>query len=330
MKKLFVILLVSVMALGCFAGCGGQDQTTNESDGPDTESEITWPEKPIQIVVGYGPGGDTDTYPRIMLSTLSEELGQPVAITTMEGAAASVASNYVRNAEPDGYTVLWHHTSILTSNIFGQTDYTHQAFAPTNMCVENKSYFIWGNSKWKSWEEIEAYAKENPGKLNVGMAPGGFAHLATVCLEGAGDIDVNYVDVGPAANGVIELLAGRIDIFPQTLPAMRDYLEKGQITVLGCLGDERSEALPDVPTFKELGYEVEVAMQYGFAFPKGTDEAIIDKFNSAVQIALNSDEFKEKNVYYGSKTSFYTKEEAWEQWDASYDFFMKYEKYFTW
>ena len=317
MKKLLVALLALVMVFALVA-CGGNG-----------EEEFTWPEEDIEIVVPYNPGGDTDTYARELLASLSEELGVTVSITTMTGSSGTVAANYVKNdAANDGYTCLFWHSSILTNNLFGLSDYSYEAF--TNACtiVENPSYFAFAAPKYKDLQGLIDYAKANPGQVVAGGTTGGFNYLATKVFEKALGLEFKYVDCTSAGDAAAEIMAGRMDLFLTMLPAMKDYVDNGSILNIACLGAERSYAAPDVPTLVELGYDnVKVKQTYGFQFPAGTDQKIIDKFNAAVEKCIATDAYKATNEKYGSSVVAHYGADATATWKSEMEYYTQFKQY---
>ena len=331
MKKLFAMMLSLLMVFSLVA-CGAKPNDTS-TDDPSTDGDKTldWPTSNIEVVVPYNPGGDTDTYARALLEDLSSTLGVTVSITNMTGSSGAVAAEYVQAAEPDGNTVLFWHSSMLTNKIFGNADYSYEAYENANILVQNGSYFVFCSPKWSSFDELIAYAKENPGKVIAGGTNGGFNYLATIVLEGATDVDFGYVDCTSAGDAAVEIMAGRMDVFLTMLPAMKDYVESGDINCVACVGPERSAAAPDVPTLVEMGHEdVKIQQTYGFHFPKGTDSAIIDKWNEACKQAVSTDAYKAINDGYGSVVTTYFGADATRVWQEQMDYYMSFDKYFTW
>lgn len=302
-----------------------------KTDEKEEAADIDWPTSDIEVVVPYNPGGDTDTYARAMLDGLSDILGVTVSITNMTGSSGAVAAEYVQNAEPDGNTVLFWHSSILTNKIFGNVDYSYEAYENANILVQNGSYFVFSSPKFGSFEELVSYAKEHPGEVVAGGTNGGFNYLATVVLQGALDIEFKYVDCTSAGDAAVEIMAGRMDVFLTMLPAMQDYVESGDVNILACVGAERSEAAPDVPTLVEMGYDdIKIQQTYGYQFPKGTDQAIIDKWNDACAQVVATDAYKEINDGYGSVVATYYGQDATDVWAQEMEYYMGFEKYFLW
>ena len=342
-RKLLAVLLTLLM-LFALAGCGGgsNNNTTPANNEPQQNTEpaqntepveepLDWPTSNIEVIVPYNPGGDTDTYARALLEDLSKELGVTVSITNMTGSSGAVAAEHVKGSNPDGYTVLFWHSSILTNKIFGNVDYSYEAFDNANILVQNGSYFVFCSPKWSSFDELLAYAKDHPGEVIAGGTNGGFNYLATIVLEGACGIDFGYVDCTSAGDAAVEIMAGRMDVFLTMLPAMKDYVESGDINCVACVGAERSAAAPDVPALVEMGHDdIKIQQTYGFHFPKGTDPRIIEKWNEACAKCVATDSYKQINDGYGSVVTTYYGDDATAVWASEMEYYMGFDKYFTW
>lgn len=333
MKRMLSMLLAVLMCLSLVA-CGQQETTDNGSSSDATQQGGTaWPEHAIEMVIPYSAGGDTDTWGRTFVQHISEYLGVPVTVTNMPGSSGSVGADYVRTAANDGYTVLFAHSALLVSKIFGQVDFTYTDFANANVLVDDDSYYLNGNpNKWPGgWEEVSAYAKEHPGEVVLGYAPGSQAHLFALMLMGATGLDFKLVDIGDQSSALVELLAGRIDILPGSIASLREYKETGELVPFVSYKAERdTNVAPDVPTWSELGYDLWGGYLYGTHFPTGTDQAIIDKWNAACAYAQEQDDVKAVYEKYAANPVMWSGADATKAWDDLWDTFMKYEEYFTW
>lgn len=318
MKKVLSLILALVMALTLVA-CGSQEPAGDDQ----APVENPWPEKTIEIIIPYSPGGDTDTYAREIAAQLEDILGVSIVCTNVTGSSGSIAADQVRNSNPDGYTVLWTHNTLLCGYAFQQTDYAHEAFEVANIMAYNGSYYFFANSeRFKTWEEFAAYCEANPGKANIVVPVGGFAHLVAMQTIAQTGIDVNIVDADSAATCCVELFADRAQACPGTLQSMGDYYTGGSFSALGGYAPDRLACAPDTPSFKELGYDLAAYMNFGFFFPKGTDEAVIDIFNAACEQVVQSDAYGELLKKYNAEPVFYAKDEAVAEWDKMLDSFL--------
>lgn len=330
MMRRFAALIMTMAMMLTLAACGGKGSNTvagpgqqpdgaapsesaaGENNAPDT----SWPEKTIEIIIPYKPGGDTDTYAREIAAQLETLLGVSVVCTNVVGSSGSIAADQVRNSNPDGYTVLWTHNTLLCGYAFQQTDYAHEAFDAANIMAYNGSYYFFTNSeRFTTWEDFVKYCKDNPGKANIVVPVGGFAHLVAMQTIAQTGIEVNIVDADSAATCCVELYADRAQACPGTLQSMGDYITNGSFTALGGYASERLDCAPDTPSFKELGYDLEAYMYFGFFFPKGTDQAVIDKFNAACEQIIASDSYVELLSKYNAQPVFYAGDAAVTEWD---------------
>lgn len=337
------VIMAMLMLLSAFAACTKEAPAPSTAAAPPAAAqpadapaaaapaeELKWPEKTIEIIVGYSPGGDTDTYVRSMIEALSKELGVPVIITNKIGATGTVASEYVRTSDPDGYTLFWQHNALLTSRIFGQVDYHYDAFDVANLCVYNGSTYLFSaTNKWTSFADIVAYAKDHPGEILVGASPGSYSYLTAILTEAICGVDFNIVDMTNAAEGAVELMSGRLDMTVAQIAAYKDYVETGDLTPLVCFNEERQKNTPNTPTLAELGYkQLNNYWQYGFFFPKGTDPKIIDKFNDACEAVVGQQEIIDYLGTMNSEIAFYRTDAALARWDSMWELLMEFKEYY--
>lgn len=328
--KLLVMIFVVVLLAGT-TGCGNEagnaPDSTPSTPGALTATETDWPTRPVQLIIPYAPGGDTDTWGRALVEPLSDYLKQTVVATNMPGSSGSVGADYVRVADPDGYTVLFAHNALLTSNIFGQTDFIHTAFENANILVNDQSFYTLANlKKWPTWKKLEKEVRANPGEYILGVPPGSNAHLQAIIMESKTGLQFKWVDIGTAAEGNIEMLAGRVDMMFGSLASIGDYMKTGDLGPLVSYKPERDEFAPDVPTWKELGVDMWGGYLYGTHFPEGTDQAIIDKWNAACEYALAQQEVKDVYKRFGAEQILLKNADATKRWQEMFDMFMQYDE----
>lgn len=321
MKKLLVLLLAFAMVFSLCA-CGNNDEP----------EEIAWPEKDIQLIIPYGAGGDTDTYARQIASQLEDILGVSVVCSNVTGSAGSIAADQVMNSPADGYTVLWTHNTLLCNKAFGTTDYAHEAFETANIMVNNSSYYFFTREcDFATWQDFADYCKAHPGEVSLICPLGGFAHLVTCLTLAKSGLDVKVVEGKDAATCCVEVFSGRAQGVAGTFQSMSAYYQTGdpnEFTALACYGEERLDVAKDAPTFKELGYDgLDAYMYFGFFFPKGTDEKIIDKWNAACKQVAETAEFKDLCAKYSADAVWYAKGDAVAEWDTMLDSFMSVQEY---
>ena len=253
-----------------------------------------FPTKPVRIIVPYGPGG-VDLQTRAMAPTLSRILGQQVVIENREGGGAVIGTNAVKNAPPDGYTILFTGTSALAvvPHMRRNVGYTADDFVPLGNATGTALLIaVRADAPYKTLQELVAYAKANPGKINMGSAgPGTTTHMAGEAFQLAAGIDFTHVPYKGIGAAMQALIAGNSDIGFGIPTTMVPHARSGKARILASMGSERSEFAPDVPTLKEAGYDVIEITRFGFYAPAKTPPAVQQKLVDAVAQAARDPEF---------------------------------------
>lgn len=312
MKKLSSIILTVLMTAFLLTGCqtAGTQPSSSKSESSKADSsqvsqasassadqeaaDIAWPEKAIEIIVPYGSGGDVDFNARAYAEFLSDVLGVPAVVVNVAGSSGVIGATQAKDAKPDGYTVLYHQPPLLISQAMGLQDFGIEAYEMIAMCANVPGDILCVNKSLgvNSMEELMAYTKENPGKLNVSASIGTMNHIMALQMIDAG-FDINIVDGGNASERVASLLGNHVDLIMNSYGTVKDYLETGDFIALSTTNLERDPVFPDIPTCIELGYEVNFNKYHFMAFPKGTDEAIVNKMAEAVKTVNELAEYRE-------------------------------------
>jgi tripartite-type tricarboxylate transporter receptor subunit TctC len=253
--------------------------------------EARFPSRAVTLVVPFPPGGSADALPRIVAEKLRERWGQPVVIENRPGAAGSTGSGSVFRSPPDGLTLLATPAGPLAINALVQKTlpYEPAAFVPVALLALSPTVLtVRQNFPVNSAEELIAYAKANPGKLNyASQGPGSTSHLTGVMFTqatGADMVHVPYRGTGPA---LADILAGNVDLFFDNLGSSMPLHRAGKVKILAVATPERSKLLPDIPTLREAGLR-DFASSTWFAIvaPPGTPGAIADQINRAANEVL--------------------------------------------
>ena len=253
-----------------------------------------YPVKPVQIIVPTGTGGDTDINARLLAKYLQKELGKPVIVTNVTGAGGVIGSRQVKDANPDGYSVLFFHFGTLTQTLMKTADfYLLDDFEVRGIpLMDNTGVIVGKKGKYKDVKEMYDDAKARPGEVNFAMETGTVAHLVAYMMQDAGGVDFNIIDTGVAANKNAALLSGQSDGFYAVYLAVKPFVESGDFELLGVLSDERNPGLPGVKTLKEQGIDLAVPKFFYYAFPKGTPEDVMETFNAALKKVAENPEAK--------------------------------------
>ena len=252
----------------------------------------TFPSKPIRIVVPFGAGGVADLTARTVAGRLAEQLGQSVVIENKPGAGGVVAADTVLKAEPDGHTLLlMSNGTAVSAGLFKSLPFdTLKDFAP----ISTLGYFdiailAPADSRFKSLAELLAFARSNPGKLNIGSINiGSTQNLAAELFKSTAAMDVQIVPFNGTPAVVTALRGGQIDAAVEILGPVMSQVQAKALRVLAVTGEKRSAALPDVPTARESGLSTFVAASWnGLAAPARTPRPVIERLNREVVTAIN-------------------------------------------
>lgn len=254
-----------------------------------------YPNRPVRIIVPYAPGG-TDQQVRLLAPALQKILGTNLVIDNVAGAGAAIGTAAVKNAKPDGYTLLYTGTGALTvgPNI-GKTPYTMEDLVPIGNVIGTP--FVVAarpGAPFKTLAEMVAYGKANPGKITFGSAGHGTTtHMAGEAIAGAAGfklLHVPYQGIGPA---VASILGGNVDMVVGLPNAIMPHVNGGKLVALAITGPQRSDLMPHFMTVREGGIDMNDVTKFGFFAPKGTPDAIMQKWIAAVPEAMKSPEFVE-------------------------------------
>lgn len=261
-----------------------------------TLAQDSWPNKPISLVVPYPPGGTSDIVGRQIAQRLREELGQPVIVENRAGAATAIGAAYVARAPKDGYTLLLSAGTTFTVNphLNDKLQYKLEDFAPVSLvCTVPFAFVVKKDFPAKTLKEFTAYAKANPNKINNATnGQGSMVHLLGEMIATGLDVKMAQVHYKGAAPAMADLMGGIVDSNVEALTNAVPNVNAGQYRALAVLSLERQALLPDVPTFRELGYpDIAGDTWYGVFAPVGTPEPVVTKLNAALRKITNSPEF---------------------------------------
>jgi tripartite-type tricarboxylate transporter receptor subunit TctC len=322
--KSFLSLIIGIFFIIGLVGCSStsnssteaseaseasEEKTEETTSGDSSESTTDFPEKPVKLVIPYGPGGATDIIFRLVAKEAEKHLGQTIVPVNMPGAGATVGSRFVKDADPDGYTILGSHDTIATSFLSGSSDYSFDAFEPISLLTQTINIPSFNSaSGFKDATDFVEYVKANPGKAKISMTPGSTSHffMAQFMSEtGISSDDVRMVGYPGTGDEVAALLAGEVDFSMLNIPSGKGFYDDGSFTPAGVAHDERLALLPDTPTLNELGIMIENSTNRGVFAPKGTPEDRITIIEEAFRKALESEEVANKiNNELGSVTQF--------------------------
>jgi tripartite-type tricarboxylate transporter receptor subunit TctC len=267
----------------------------------------TYPARPVRLLVGYARGGVTDISARLIGEWLSVHLGQAFVVENRPGASSNIATGTVARAAPDGYTLLLASTSnAYNATLYDKLDFNFIRDLAPVAAIGHDAFVLVAYPPFtaKTVPDLIAYAKANPGKVNMGSSgPGSASALYGELFKVMAGIDmltVHYRSVGPA---LPDLMSGRVDVIFAPVASVVGYIKAGQMRPLGVTPATRVAALPDVPTIGEFVPGYEGTGWVGIVAPRNTPPEIIAIINKEVNAALTDPAFKAKLADLGSEPS---------------------------
>ncbi|HTP94025.1 MAG TPA: tripartite tricarboxylate transporter substrate binding protein [Xanthobacteraceae bacterium] len=263
-----------------------------------------YPSRPLQLLVGFAPGGGTDVMARLLQPVLSERLGQQIVIENRPGAGTNIATEAVLNAAPDGYTLL----AASLANAGNATLYDNLKFnfirdltAVAGIAIDPFVLEVTPSLPVKTIPELIAYVKAHPGKVNMGSGGiGSGNHLSGEMLNMMAGIDLVHVPYRGAGPAMVDLMGGQVQVMFNTMSASLQYVRAGKLRALGVATKTRQAALPDVPTVAESVPGYESSFWTGMAAPKGTPPEIVGTLNKAVNASLDDPKVKARLAEWGA------------------------------
>jgi tripartite-type tricarboxylate transporter receptor subunit TctC len=255
-----------------------------------------YPTQPVRIIVGLAPGGTTDIVARLIGQWLSERLGQQFIIENRPGAGAGIATRAVVNAPADGYTLLLVNAANVINATFYEKlnfNFIHDIAPVASISREPSVMVVHPSFPAKTVLEFIAYAKANPGKINMASAGNGSGPHVTGELFGMmAHVDMVHVPYRGGAPALTALIAGEVQVYFGTMTGLIEYIRSGTLRPLAVTTATRSEALPDIPTVGEFVPDYEASTVFGLGAPRNTPAEIVDKLNKEINGALADSRFK--------------------------------------
>ncbi|HEV8340984.1 MAG TPA: tripartite tricarboxylate transporter substrate binding protein [Candidatus Binatia bacterium] len=263
-----------------------------------TEAQEKYPNRNITVVAPFPPGGVADLTARPVASVMEKILKNPVVVVNKTGAAGAVGMSYVANSKPDGYTLLLALSSI---SIIPEADklfdrkpaYNMDQLVPIALISADPTIFVvHADRPWKSVKEFVADAKKRPGEISFSSSGVyGTLHMAMEMLMHSADIKLKHVPYGGAGPALTSILGGHVDTLASGPAVVIPQIKAGKLRPLAGWGTKRVASLPEVPTFKELGYDIEFYIWAGLFAPKGTPEPVLKTLRSTVGQVVKDPEF---------------------------------------
>ena len=258
-----------------------------------------FPTRPISMVAPFPPGGQADLMARPTAAAMEKILKSPVVVVNKTGAAGAVGMSFVAYSKPDGYTLLMALSSI---SIIPEADklfdrkpaYTMDQLVPIGLISADPTIFVVrADRPWRSVKDFVEDTKKHPGQITYSSSGiYGTLHMAMEMFMHSAGIQLKHVPYNGAGPALTAILGGHVDALASAPAVVLPHIKAGKLRPLAGWGAKRVDALPDLPTFKELGYDVEFYIWAGLFAPTGTPEPIMKKLRDTVRASVQDPEFK--------------------------------------
>ena len=268
---------------------------------PWASGQQAYPSKPLKIVVPFGAGGVADLTARTVAQKMGENMGQSIVIENKPGAGGVVATDAVTKSAPDGYTLLlMSNATAVSAGLFKSLPYdAEKDLIPLSVLgTFDIAIVVPQESKFANLPDLLAFAKANPGKLNIGsINVGSTQHLAAELFKSTAGIDAQVVPFNGTPAVLTALRGGQIDVGVEILAPVLPQIKGQALRALAVTGDKRAAALPQVPTAKEMGVKTLYAASWNaLAAPAKTPRDIVNRLNQEIQSALNNVDVRKKLI----------------------------------
>lgn len=262
-------------------------------------ADVDWPKRPVNLIVAFAAGGNSDYNARALAKHLTKELGQPFVVSNIAGSGGSIAAAQVKDMKPDGYNVLVTQLSLNIAEASGMVNFGFKDFDPC--CIFSSAadevLVVNADAPFNNVEELIAESQKNPGKYKLAVNTGASTLWIAIGLQQAGT-KLNVVSSGGSGERLPLLLGKHVDIIPMPFNMVQDYVDKGQFKYIANVSNERSkhEKLANVPTLRESKVPAGYYYYNTMFFPKGTDPEIIEKLSVATGKIINENKEYQKEI----------------------------------
>jgi tripartite-type tricarboxylate transporter receptor subunit TctC len=286
-------------------------------------AQQSYPTRPVTFINPFPPGGAADVVGRPLAAAMEPLLKQSVVIETKAGAAGAVGAQFAANAKPDGYTLLIHIVSLSgfaeVDKLFGRDPkFTRADFIPIARLTEGPMVLVVNDAQpWKSLKELVDDAKKRPNGI-VFSSSGlyGALHLPTALFMKAAGIQMRHLPTAGGGPALTAILGNNSQVLVSSIAAANPHMKAGKLRPLASFGAKRTPSVPDVPTLKELGYDVEFSLWVGLFAPKGTPQPVVDRVRAETKKAVSSEQFRGAIKNIGDEVAYLDAPDFAKFWDA--------------
>ena len=251
-----------------------------------------FPDRPIEFIIPFGAGGGADIEGRLLAKEMSNILGVPLTPINKPGAGGAITYTYIVNSKPDGYTIGWNSTSVLTTTNLGNTDFDYDAMDHIGRVeYQPQPFVVKADSSWKSFQDFVNDCRSNPNTYKIANSGTGSAtHTAAIAIMNAINCKVIHLPKGIKGRNA-SVLSGEADAMVAPLTGAIRLSKAGKLRILAVPTSKRNMVISDVPTMGELGYDAELDLFRGLSVAPGTPQSIKDKLFDAMSKAAKSEAF---------------------------------------
>jgi tripartite-type tricarboxylate transporter receptor subunit TctC len=286
-------------------------------------TQEAYPTRPVTLVNPFPPGGAVDTVGRPFAAVMEPLLKQPVVIETKAGAAGAVGAQFAANAKPDGYTLLMHIVSLAgfseVDKLFSRPPkFTRADFVPIARLTEGPMVLVVNDKQpYKDLKELVEDAKKRPnGIIFSSSGLYGALHLPTALFMKAAGIQMRHLPTAGGGPALTAILGNNSQVLVSSIAAASGQMKAGKLRALASFSAKRPPSAPDVPTLKELGYDVEFSLWVGLFAPKGTPEPVVQRLRAEAKKAASSEQFRAAIKNIGDEVAYLDAPEFARFWDA--------------
>lgn len=262
-------------------------------------AQADYPERAVQMIVPFGPGGGTDILGRVIATELPSRLGQEVFIENRGGGGSAIGTVYVMQQPADGYTLLFQSSAFMLNSVLQENlPYSPtEDLAPISLLASGPVVLVAHPSTgFTTFEDVLAAAREAPGTLRFATGgPGSSPHLTQELLKSVTDTDYITVHFGGSGPALVDILGGHVELMFAGVSQAREHIDSGALTAIAVTGDQRNPAIPDVPTFAEVGHpDIIGGTLWGILAPAGTPAPVIEQLSGIFQEIMDLPQIVER------------------------------------
>jgi tripartite-type tricarboxylate transporter receptor subunit TctC len=265
----------------------------------------SYPTKPIRLVVPFTPGGGVDINARLVAQKLTEYLGQQVIVESRPGAGTNIGNEFVAKSAPDGYTLLINAGSVaINMSLYKNLNYDSlRDFVAISIFSESPNVLVVHPSlPVKTAKDLVALAKAKPGTMNFSSSGSGTTqHLSGELFNLRTGVKIVHVPFRGTAPSLTAVVGGEVEMTFANIPAISSFVKAGRLRPLGTTGLKRAAQMPDVPTLKEVGIDVEVTVRYGIFAPSATPREVVNTLATAIAKAARSPDMRQRLLDQGAE-----------------------------